>query len=736
MRTHCINSLKGRNQQLSSEKCILQEELNEKNQSIRQLQVELDRVKQSNDRPRSFNSSVNSPVRLPTPQKVSSYKFNSNLLSAQVQEVYFKIKNGIEEVSVRIEDDNTAFAIADSLMSSPRLKKLDLSTSKKTTLNGLTALVDVLKLNSTVMSLSLGTASRENDAGYADIIGQLLSVNNTIQILELAIYLGNEGISTILDSLQNNSSVTSLNVSNTKIESFGFVALGDFLRTNRTLKNLNISNNCPCLGSFLSFVESLKTNRTLEHLNVSHIKLPLEGVLAFAESLKSNRTLKVLNVSNINLPLEGVLAFTESLKTNRTLEGLSISTIYLSLRDFRAFMESLKVNNILKALNLSNVCSSVEGFQAVSEFLKANKTLEVLNLHTEKGSDDKTLYNSLVSCLFKALETNVHIKQISVEIGYRYWSNNVITIPPMDPLVAARIVNVIKECKCFSIEDFTVENGIRTFVDALTVTDVRCLTLSENLRSFAITSVESAVEIARILSKLHSLLISTQLIITECSDQESLLAFVDTLNVAETRLRFSNPYQFRLFAIRSVESAIKIARNLPKLYPILGSSPLTITEYANHESLLAFVDALEVDKRYLKLSQKVRSFVITSKESAVEVASFLSKFHPFLQYNEHFFITECLDKESLLAFADALSNYLPDHHISSKTKTSEISGSLHHQMKFTFSQLTEFTFSELSQQQDLSIKKLYSFMGRRSNLKIIIESFASDDGKRARKVFR
>ncbi|KAL0237895.1 hypothetical protein GEMRC1_012369 [Eukaryota sp. GEM-RC1] len=275
--------------QLNRFKVQLQNQLNSKNASLNQLNVELEQLKILNNSPRFVASK-------PKAQKASSYPFDSNILPTGIQEAFFRIKNGADTISANIEDNNAAFAIADALRASQTLQSLSLTikssgyiTSRALSLEGMTALVDALKFNSSVTFFSLQSfVVSKTDVCYGDILGDLLLVNNTIQNVDLRLNLGNKGISSILSALQSNSSVTSLSFTQSHIETFGFVALADFMKANDSLKHLNVSQNTPGSEGIVAFAESLRFNNCLEVLNVSKTFIGFKAFssLTFAKSLK------------------------------------------------------------------------------------------------------------------------------------------------------------------------------------------------------------------------------------------------------------------------------------------------------------------------------------------------------------------------------------------------------------------------------------------------------------------
>src|SRR4051812_27594411 len=77
------------------------------------------------------------------------------------------------------------------------------------------------------------------------------------------------GVRSISDSLQVNSTLTTLNLGENKIGSDGAQSISDSLKVNSTLTTLNLEQNDIWLGGAKSISDSLKVNSTLTTLNIS-----------------------------------------------------------------------------------------------------------------------------------------------------------------------------------------------------------------------------------------------------------------------------------------------------------------------------------------------------------------------------------------------------------------------------------------------------------------------------------
>ncbi|MBP9694279.1 MAG: hypothetical protein KBE16_06205 [Alphaproteobacteria bacterium] len=101
-----------------------------------------------------------------------------------------------------------------------------------------------------------------------------------------------------------------------------------------------------------AFAESLKENRTLTSLNLSSRNIGDEGARALAESLKVNGRLTSLVLYNNQIGDAGARALADALKENRTLTSLDLSRNNIGDEGARALADALKENRVLTGLDI------------------------------------------------------------------------------------------------------------------------------------------------------------------------------------------------------------------------------------------------------------------------------------------------------------------------------------------------------------------------------------------------
>ena len=118
-------------------------------------------------------------------------------------------------------------------------------------------------------------------------------------------------------------SVKSLHLFSTPFRHETIICLSTLLSNNESLRELWIMNCAICGDGFNTLVESLQNNTSLTELNV---QLDIDITLTSSESLRQllrvNHTLNVLHLCGANFEAEGLAILLESLKTNETLKQL------------------------------------------------------------------------------------------------------------------------------------------------------------------------------------------------------------------------------------------------------------------------------------------------------------------------------------------------------------------------------------------------------------------------------
>ena len=140
--------------------------------------------------------------------------------------------------------------------------------------------------------------------------------------------------------LQQNRSLTKVDISLCNIDSGIACCLARALHSNTMLAVLNMSESSVGVRGALAMAEMLKHNTTLTVLDMSNNSVGERGALAMAEMLKHNTTLEELYMDDDDtIGVEGAKALVGSLAENYHLKKLYISDNYL--REFKKYMAAL-----------------------------------------------------------------------------------------------------------------------------------------------------------------------------------------------------------------------------------------------------------------------------------------------------------------------------------------------------------------------------------------------------------
>ncbi|RZF45366.1 hypothetical protein LSTR_LSTR002809 [Laodelphax striatellus] len=213
-----------------------------------------------------------------------------------------------------------------------------------------------LQNNHTVTTLNLRGNQLSPDACYH--LAVLISTNLTLKELNLsACRMGPKGAQKIGDSLEYTKTINTLDLSSNELEDVGLQSLITGLGYNKSIRNLNLSNN------------------KFTHLSCWHL----------SEIFKENSNILEVNISwnSIMNKEQGIKFFLNALcKLNETLESINLAWNGLNGDNVPAFFKTFLVRfKFIKHLDLSN--NRLQGKVAVDQFsrgINSSTSLETLDL--------------------------------------------------------------------------------------------------------------------------------------------------------------------------------------------------------------------------------------------------------------------------------------------------------------------------------------------------------------------
>ena len=269
--------------------------------------------------------------------------------------------------------------------------------------------------------------------------------------------LGGVNIEDILNVMNNNMIVQSLNLSNNRFNDDDAEKIAEVMRSNTILQELDFSNNditargaiaiskhlqnCKlqrliiswnnqltdtnCLAIKSSQRNIIDTNRfaiklpqrdlmdadvqiiekilckskTIAKLNLSQNKISENGAERLGKCIETNMSLKEIDISKNNISNNGLIQMAVALQINKTIQKLNVSSNNISDNGAIAVSECLENNNTLQVLDISSNKITDNGIIKIGEILPINEALRLLNISYNKITDNGLF--SFSDCLKK-----------------------------------------------------------------------------------------------------------------------------------------------------------------------------------------------------------------------------------------------------------------------------------------------------------------------------------------------
>ena len=317
---------------------------------------------------------------------------------------------------------------------------------------------------------------------YVNKIKDCLQMNTKLISLTLC-NITNNGVISISEAIQGNTTLQIFDLSNNSIYDDGATAIGDSLKHYISLQQLNISCNNITDKGIKVVAEAIRMNSTLRNINISKNHISTEGILYFMEAVKKNCTLQVVNIThnnvtrsgftsikqcinNLQYPIQIIASWNEIVSRSEELlvksvictleESEGITEDVWSFEDYdhdyivTCLCECFKEDDILIELNLSKNKIMRDREKKIVEAIKINKTLQKLDASHVK------IHEGLTSDLLKISKS---LKELNI-------SNNGITSDGAKEIATAISVNKTLEkldLSCSMLSD----DGVTFISDAL-----------------------------------------------------------------------------------------------------------------------------------------------------------------------------------------------------------------------------------------------------------------------------
>ncbi|CAH3183572.1 unnamed protein product [Porites lobata] len=242
------------------------------------------------------------------------------------------------------------------------------------------AIAAALEQNTTLTSLNLHDNYLEGDGGAA--IAAMLKENCYITELDVSSnHLGARGCQWMCDMLQNNVTLLKINLSDNDFNDKDTVFLLDALKGNDKLTWMNLSCNKFSEKSGDNLGLGISSNDSLEHLDLSWNHIRRHGAIEIANGLRTNCTLKTFNLSYNGFSNDGAVALGEAVRANNTLLELDISNNRITTQGAMCIAKGLEGNNTLEILKVGSNPIGTEGAKAILSAAKNFADSALTELH-------------------------------------------------------------------------------------------------------------------------------------------------------------------------------------------------------------------------------------------------------------------------------------------------------------------------------------------------------------------
>ena len=255
-----------------------------------------------------------------------------------------------------------------------------------------------LNKNSSLRSLSLEDSGLDSES--VPLITELLQSNTNLSELNLSWNYLKDSCKEIFVSLKYNTHLTSIDLSKNGITLDNAAFISEMLLQNKKLTNLNISRN-PIEEGMLKIFDSLKTNNTLKTFLCNLTMRDYYEKKEISQMLRENCSLTRINCCENWIGIQDAKKIFEALSENENLQELAIDYIDKENQVNGAVCSLIRRNRTLQKLNFFQMLFSVEGIRDIADALQENFTLIELNLTCVEKDDSKVLLNRTLEKTFE-----------------------------------------------------------------------------------------------------------------------------------------------------------------------------------------------------------------------------------------------------------------------------------------------------------------------------------------------
>ena len=223
----------------------------------------------------------------------------------------------LRKTGITASNSDVRRALTKLLQVNKKLKGLNLSGNNQFSHSGVRCIFEGLRTNSNLTHLRLKSMNIKPLSFTLRTLAELLKTNKSITYLNLSgnAILSEEFARCIFESLQHNTSLVTLDLSRTAIDSVNYEitilrssmasSVYNMLKKNRSLTTLKLSGNCYTCLYVSKIFRGLRYNTTLRHLDLSKMTMTDEAIDALENGIMSKYSLQTLDISGALVSASG-----------------------------------------------------------------------------------------------------------------------------------------------------------------------------------------------------------------------------------------------------------------------------------------------------------------------------------------------------------------------------------------------------------------------------------------------
>ena len=263
--------------------------------------------------------------------------------------------------------------IGAALIQNKTLKKLVLSDNKIKNKGARS----IIENGTSLISIDLSENDITPEICY-DLKNLMLHSKHLREVIWNGNYVGLKGINYIVEALKGNSKIKSLSLRNASIGKVGVQSLALGLFKNEHLKILDLGSNSITFESFKDLCDSLNNNK-IRILRCKNNLLGDESVKYFSETVlnkESTSCLVSFDFSSCKIYDQGLIYILNSLTTNEKINWINLRDNYFSHEIDFVILNFLEKNTHLTHIDLVKNRFSFQCLQKVNKIIKRNRNIQ------------------------------------------------------------------------------------------------------------------------------------------------------------------------------------------------------------------------------------------------------------------------------------------------------------------------------------------------------------------------